>query len=103
MTSQKCQVKLPHIGAGNSYLATYLKPKETATLETKADFPEDRVVKFMVYKGTDKIDMKACCDSVKTCPYETEGFTTNAYQKWKQGSFACPQGTKKVCCYIFPV
>lgn len=88
------------LGAGRAYLATYLKPKDVASLETKSDFPHDLVVRFLVYQITDKIELKGCCDDIKNCPYVTKSITPSNYKQWMQGSFLCKGGTKKVSTYL---
>jgi hypothetical protein len=84
-------------GDGSAYLATYLTPNDTASCETTADFNEDRVVKFLVYKVADKIELKGCCDDNTKCPYSSEkDVKASDFNKWRNGSFQCPKGTKKV-------
>jgi hypothetical protein len=84
-------------GDGSVYLATYLAPNDTASCETSGEFNEDRVIKFLVYKVADKIELKGCCDDTSKCPYSTEkDVKASDFNKWRDASFQCPKGTKKV-------
>lgn len=78
-------------------MAVYLKPRDVATIETLTDLPDDRIIRFLLYKVADKIELKGCCNDLSTCPYSTElNVQLKDYNKWQSGYFLCPKGTKKV-------
>lgn len=60
-------------------------------------FSEDRLIKFQEYKATEGISLKACCDTVDGCSYETgKKVEKSDFRQWYQGSVTCKKGTQKV-------
>jgi len=83
-----------------SFFAAYMKPKESAYMESSAAMPDKTVIKFQEYKATQDVDLKACCDTEQGCTYDTGGKVEKSdFRQWYQGSIECPGGAKKVVFY----
>lgn len=87
---------------GTYYIATYLKPYENATLQAQTNFDKDQEIKFLMYRLTDKTELKGCCDDYTKCPFVTENSINVAdFNHWKPASFTCPKGTKQVSQVLY--
>ncbi|CAJ0938053.1 unnamed protein product, partial [Mesorhabditis belari] len=82
---------------GQFYAATFLFPREMAGLEVKnAPFTENSRMRFHYYEGTHGVQLKGCCDSLDSCPFQSDKFVTVNDRIWKTASLKCPKGTEKV-------
>jgi len=83
-----------------AFFAAYMKPKESAYMESAAAMPDKTVIKFQEYKATQDVSLKACCDTEQGCTYDTGGKVEKTdFRQWYQGSIECPAGSKKVVFY----
>lgn len=95
--------KNPATGVGKSadnsrYAAAYLKPGESAYMESEGNtFDTDKQIKFQEYKATEGISLKACCDTMQGCSYDSgKKVEKGDFRQWYQGGVTCKQGTQKV-------
>lgn len=86
---------------GNYYAATFLYPREKASLAVEiGKLAEDQRLRFQYYEGTHGVQLKGCCDSIEICPFHSDKFVTYSDRMWKMGSLLCPKGTERVCFLI---
>lgn len=88
----------PSLGNGKKFGGCYTKKKgEKSTLETKAKFDKEYVVRYQYYKATEGVTFKGCCNDESSCPKDTGGGVQVAdYRAWKTESIVCPAGTERV-------
>uniref|UniRef100_A0A915JWK4 Uncharacterized protein n=1 Tax=Romanomermis culicivorax TaxID=13658 RepID=A0A915JWK4_ROMCU len=83
----------------SKYAAAYLKPGDKACMQSPSGLFQnnDYQVKFQEYKATEGISMRACCDTIEGCPYETGSKVEKGdFRQWYQGAVTCKKGTSKI-------
>jgi len=78
--------------------AAYTKKQgEKTTLVTNANFNQAYVVKYKLYKSTEGVTMKGCCNDESNCPQQIKKEADVAdYKTWRSAALTCPAGTTKV-------
>lgn len=52
---------------------------------------------FQVYRATEDVGLRACCDTLQMCPYDTgDKVTKEDFRQWFQVVIRCPAGSRKV-------
>ncbi|MFH4976570.1 hypothetical protein AB6A40_003279 [Gnathostoma spinigerum] len=82
---------------GEYYAAAFLFPREIAGLTVDLNnLTQPQRMRFQYYEGTHGVQLKACCNSLESCPFLSDRFVKVSDRTWKLTELTCPVGTRKL-------
>lgn len=91
------------------FLGAYLRPQQRAVLfaELPPSFQTKNqaaaIINFKVWEATRGLQLKACCDNLTYCVYQTDIGLKRGTRRWLDKEAICPIGTRKVISVLVTI
>lgn len=86
-------------GEGLAYAATKMLPGESSVLESVLFLSDNEyVIRLLVYKSSDDVELRVCCSNLTQCPYWTKNELHSIVDNgnWNEAFLICPSATTKI-------
>lgn len=80
------------------FVATHLRPQQKSIMIAKLDQTDDQpiVLNFNFWEATKNLQLRACCDNITNCPFESDMGLKRGTRRWLNNQLVCPSGTNRV-------